>query len=292
MKIGLHVVRFDWPGSPDNIGVKLAEIAQAADEAGFASLSVMDHYFQIASMSGSADSPMLEAYTTLSYLAAVTRWIKLGAVVTGVNYRHPAYLVKAVTNLDVLSGGRAFLGIGAAWYEQEARGLGFPFPPLAERFERLEETLQIAKQMWAGDRSPYQGKYYQLAEPINNPQPLSKPHPPILIGGAGEKKTLRLVAEYGDACNLFAFGDPSEIIRKLEVLKRHCETVGRAYAEIERTALSQFSVDARAADMIATCRSLARIGIQRLIIMIDNVHEIEPLEAIGRDVIPAVAEFG
>jgi F420-dependent oxidoreductase-like protein len=242
-------------------------------------------------MLGSADSPMLEAYSTLAYLAAVTRRIRLGTMVTGVTYRHPGFLVKTVTNLDVLSGGRAYLGIGAAWYEQEAKGLGFPFPPVAERFERLEETLQIAKQMWAGNRAPYHGKHYQLAEPINSPPPLSKPHPPILIGGAGEKKTLRLVAQYADACNLFAFGGAAEIARKLDVLKRHCEAVGRSYDEIERTALGQISGATKAADLIATCRSLAEAGIQHFIFSIDNVHDIAPVERIGREVIPAVAEL-
>jgi F420-dependent oxidoreductase-like protein len=291
MKLGLQIVRFDWPGGPASIGPKLAEIARAADEAGFASLWVMDHFFQIARMLGPVDAPMLEAYTTLAYLAAVTRHIRLGAMVTAVIYRQPGLLVKEVTNLDLLSGGRAYLGIGAAWYEQEAKGLGFPFPSLAERFERLEETLQIAKQMWLGDRAPYHGKHYQLAEPINSPPPLSKPHPPILIGGAGEKKTLRLVAQYADACNLFASAGPAEITRKLDVLKRHCEALGRPYDEIERTALTQISGATRPADLIATCRSLAAIGIQHFIFSLDNVHEIAPLFAIGREVIPAVAKF-
>ncbi len=187
----------------------------------------MDHYFQIATRVGAADDPMLEAYTILAYLAAVTRRIRLGTMVSGVIYRPPGFLVKTVTNLDVLSGGRACLGIGAAWYEQETKGLGFPYPPLAERFERLEETLQIAKQMCAGDRAPYHGKHYQLTGPINSPPPLTKPHPPILIGGAGEKKTLRLVAQYADACNLGGFADAAETARKFDVLKRHCEALGR-----------------------------------------------------------------
>jgi F420-dependent oxidoreductase-like protein len=186
-------------------------------------------------MLGPADDPMLEAYSTLSYLAGVTKRARLGTLVTGVVYRHPGFLVKAATNLDVLSGGRAYLGIGAAWYEREAVGLGMPFPPVSERFERLEETLQIAKRMWSGDRTPYEGKHYRLAEPISSPQPLSKPHPPILVGGMGEKKTLRLVAQYADACNLFTAIGVDEVARKLDVLKRHCEDVGRPYDEIERT---------------------------------------------------------
>ena len=187
MKIGLQIVRFNWPGSPANIGAKLAEIARTADASGFASLWVMDHFFQMGRL-GAIDDPMLESYTTLSYLAAVTSRVRLGALVTGVIYRHPGYLVKATTNLDVLSGGRATFGIGAGWYEQEAKGLGFPFPPLAERFERLEEAFQIAKQMWAGDRSPYQGKHYHLTEPINSPPPLSRPHPPILSAAGANKR--------------------------------------------------------------------------------------------------------
>ena len=191
MKLGLQVVAFNWPGSPANTGRTLLDIARTADEAGFASLWVMDHYFQIDPGIGKASDPMLEAYTALSFMAGVTQRIRLGAMVTGVIYRQPAFLVKQVSTLDVLSGGRANLGIGAAWYEREAVGLGFPFPPLAERFERLEETLQIAKHLWSGETAPFEGKHYQLPEPINSPQPLSQPHPPILIGGGGEKKTLR-----------------------------------------------------------------------------------------------------
>ncbi len=193
-------------------------------------------------MLGPATDPMLESYITLGYLAAVTKRAKLGTMVTGVIYRHPGILVKMVSNLDVLSGGRAYFGVGAGWYERECLGLGLPFPPLKERFERLEETLQIAKQMWGGEVKPYQGKHYQMGEPINNPQPLTRPHPPILIGGSGEKKTLRLVAQYGDACNLFAFAGAGEIARKLEVLKQHCDDVGRSYNEIERTALGMVNI--------------------------------------------------
>jgi F420-dependent oxidoreductase-like protein len=238
-----------------------------------------------------APEPMLEAYTTLAYLAALTKQIRLGAMVSGVIYRHPGLLVKATTNLDVLSGGRAYLGLGAAWYEAEAKALGFPFPPLAERFERLEETLQIARQMWAGDRAPYHGQHYQLAAPVNDPPPLSRPHPPILIGGAGEKKTLRLVAQYADACNLFAFGGTGEIVHKLDVLKRHCDALGRPYGEIERTALGQVSGGTNSADLLATCRALAEVGIQHFIFSIDNAHDLAPIERIGREVIPALAEW-
>jgi F420-dependent oxidoreductase-like protein len=290
MKLGLQIVRFNWPGSPANIGAKLADIAQAADEAGFISLWVMDHFFQMG-MRVEAPEPMLEAYTTLAYLAALTRRIRLGAMVTGVIYRSPGLLVKAVTNLDVLSGGRAYLGLGAAWYELEAKALGFPFPPLAERFERLEETLQIARQMWAGNTAPYHGRHYQLVAPVNDPPPLSRPHPPILIGGGGEKKTLRLVAQYGNACNLFAYGGAAAVVGKLDVLRRHCEALGRPYDEIERTALGRVSSETTTAELIATCRSLAEVGIQHFIFNLDNVHDLTPIERIGREVIPAVAEW-
>ena len=294
MKLGLQVVAFNWPGSPANTGRTLTDIARTADEAGFASLWVMDHYFQIDPGIGKASDPMLEAYTALSFMAGATERIRLGAMVTGVVYRQPAYLVKQVSTLDVLSGGRANLGIGAAWYEREAVGLGFPFPPLAERFERLEETLQIAKHLWSGDATPFAGKHYRLAEPINSPQPLSQPHPPILIGGGGEKKTLRLVAQYGDACNLFAFAGLDQVRHKLDVLKGHCDAVGRDYAEIERTALGMAMLGPggmSTADLIGFCRGLAAIGIQQFIFSIPNVHEITPLEIIGREVIEAVAEM-
>lgn len=294
MKLGLQVVAFNWPGSPANTGRTLANIARTADEAGFASLWVMDHYFQIDPGIGPASDPMLEAYTALSFMAGATERIRLGAMVTGVVYRQPAFLVKQVSTLDVLSGGRANLGIGASWYEREAVGLGFPFPPIAERFERLEETLQIAKHLWSGDATPFAGKHYQLAEPINSPQPLSQPHPPILIGGGGEKKTLRLVAQYGNACNLFAFAGLDQVKHKLDVLKGHCDAVGRDYAEIERTALGVVMLGPGGmtpADLIGFCRGLASIGIQQFIFSMPNVYELAPLKTIGREVMEAVAEL-
>jgi alkanesulfonate monooxygenase len=253
----------------------------------------MDHFFQIRGV-GAADEPMLESYTTLGYLAGVTKRIRLGTMVTGVVYRHPGILVKAVSTLDVISGGRAYLGIGAAWNEREARGLGVPFPPLKERFERLEEALQIAKQMWTGQVAPYAGRHFQLTETLNSPQPLTQPHPPILIGGGGEKKTLRLVAQYGDACNLFARMGADVIRHKLDVLKRHCDEVGRPYAAIERTALDVVDIGPggqTVSEVIATCRTLADLGIQHYIFSMPNVHDITPLQVIGREVIPAVAGF-
>jgi F420-dependent oxidoreductase-like protein len=245
------------------------QLAREADRSGLHSLWVMDHFFQIA-MVGPAEEPMLECYSALSYAAAVTQHIELGAMVTGVVYRHPGVLVKTVTTLDVLSGGRAWLGIGAAWHEEEAVGLGIPFPPLAERFERLEETLQIAHRMWSGDESPYEGRHYRLARPLNSPPAVRRPHPAILIGGGGEKKTLRLVAKYGDACNLF---DGPELPRKLEVLREHCAREGRPYQEIEKTALSRVPEGGSAEQLVDSCGRLAELGVGHLILSSPNAHE-------------------
>lgn len=231
MKLGLSLADFTGPECAAGIGPGVAAVAEQADAAGFESLWLMDHYFQIP-MNGPVEDPMLEVYTALGFLAAHTKTAQLGALVTGVHYRHPGLLAKIVTTLDVLSGGRAILGIGAAWNEEESRSLGVPFPPLAERFERLTETLQICRQMWTGDETPYKGKHYQLDRPLNSPQVLHRPQ--ILIGGSGERKTLRLVAEYGDACNLFPTPD---IPRKLDVLKAHCVAVGRDYDEIAKTSV-------------------------------------------------------
>jgi len=289
--IGLQVPSFTWPDGTEGIGPRLAEIGRTADEAGFASLWVMDHFFQIRGV-GAAEEPMLEGYSALSYLAGVTERAKLGTLVTGVVYRHPGILIKTATTLDVLSGGRAYLGIGAGWNEREALGLGVPFPSTKERFERLEETLQIAHQMWSGEVKSYDGKHYHLAETLNSPQVLSRPHPPVMIGGMGEKKTLRLVARYADACNLFAYGGPDLIRHKLDVLRGHCEDVGRDFEEIERTALSTVNLapDGMTAEqVIGMCHSLNEAGIEHLILNMPNVHEITPLETFGREIIPAVA---
>ncbi len=293
MRIGLQVPSFTWPDGPAGIGPKLAEIGRTADEAGFASLWVMDHFFQIGVI-GDAEEPMLEGYGALSYLAGVTERATLGTLVTGVIYRHPGILLKTATTLDVLSGGRAYLGIGAGWFEREARGLGVPFPSTKERFERLEEALQIAHQMWSGEVAPYDGNHYHLAETLNSPQALTRPHPPIMIGGMGERKTLRLAAQYADACNLFAFAGADVIRHKLDVLRRHCEDVGRSYEEIERTALSTVNLapDGMTAEgVIGLCRELNDAGIQHLIFNMPNVHEIKPLETFGEKIIPAVAEL-
>jgi F420-dependent oxidoreductase-like protein len=290
MRLGLQIPNFSWPSGPAGLAQTLRGVASAADAGGFDSLWVMDHFFQIPPV-GPAETDMLEGYSTLSFLAAVTRRVRLGTLVTGVSYRHPGVLVKTVTTLDVLSGGRAQLGIGAAWFEREHRGLGVPFPPLGERFERLEETLRIAKQMWSGEVAPFAGRHYALAETLCVPLPLQRPHPPILIGGMGEKKTLRLVARYGDACNLFAYAGAAEVGRKLDVLRRHCDALGRDFESIERTTLGTVQLTAgkqTPADVIRQCRELARVGVQQAIVNLPNVHEITPIEQLAKEVVPAL----
>ena len=290
MKIGLQIPSFTWPGGPGRIGADLAAIARAADEVGFDSISVMDHFFQIRTF-GPPEREMLEAYATLAFLAAHTSRVKLLALVTGVTHRHPGVLAKTVTTLDVLSGGRAWLGLGAAWNEAEHRGLGIPFPPLRERFERLEETLQVCLQMWAGDERPHVGRHYRLERPLNSPQALSRPRPGILVGGGGERRTLRLVARYADACNLF----PSpQLPHKLDVLRRHCEEEARDYDSIERTTVFSFDLGeggARTGRLIGQLRRLAGMGIQTAMVSLAGVDRLEPLEIVGRQVIPAVADL-
>lgn len=293
MKIGLQIPSFTWPGGDAEIGSRLAEIGQLADEAGFASLWVMDHLFQIA-YAGPPEDPMLEGYSALSFLAGITSRVTLGTLVTAVIYRYPGILAKTVTTLDVLSGGRAWLGIGAGWYEREAKGLGAPFPPLKDRFEQLEEALQITHQMWSDTVAPFAGKHYQLAETLNQPQPVRKPHPPIMIGGTGEQKTLRMVAQYADACNLFDRLGAEAIGHKLDVLKGHCERLERPYEELEITTLGTVhlapgaqSVD----DVLAHCRSLADLGVHHAIFNLPNVSELAPLAVFKEQIIPAVAAW-
>jgi F420-dependent oxidoreductase-like protein len=287
MKIGLQIPDFSTPRGPEALGRELATVARTADEAGFEYIAVMDHFFQIPVV-GPAEKEMLEGYTTLAYVAACTSRATLVTLVTGTIYREPGLLAKIVTSLDVLSGGRAWLGIGAAWNEQESRGLGFDFPPVAERFERLEETLQICLQMWRGDESPYRGKHYQLDRPLNSPQSLTRPHPPIMIGGGGEKKTLRLVAQYADACNLFAFGDQAH---KLDVLRQHCDAVGRDYDTIFKTAYYPFDTSKGATQIVDELGALAEQGFDAAMGAVLNVWDVSPLEFIGTDVIPVVAHF-
>jgi len=288
VQIGLQVPDFTWPGGPARLGPDLARVARAADEAGFDFVSVMDHFFQIRVV-GEPEQEMLEAYTTLGYLAGCTSRARLLTLVTGVVYRHPGILAKIITTLDVLSGGRAWLGIGAAWNEEETLGLGIPFPPVAERFERLEETLQICLQMWRGDETPFHGRHYQLERPLNSPQALSQPHPPIMIGGSGERKTLRFVARYAQACNLFPGPD---LARKLDVLRAHCEAEGRDYDEIVKTCYYRFDVGERgerAGQVADELAGLAAMGFQVAIGQVARVSEIKPLEVIGSQIIPAVA---
>jgi alkanesulfonate monooxygenase len=290
MKIGLHVADFTWPGGPGALADDLTRVVTAAEDAGFARVSVMDHLWQIA-MLGPPEHEMLEAYTTLGYLAARTSRVELLTWVTASVYRPPGLLAKLVSTLDVLSGGRAWLGIGAAWYEEEARGLGLPFPPLAERFERLEEVLQICLQMWSDEDGPYQGKHYTLERTLNSPQPLRKPHPPILIGGGGEKKTLRLVAQYAQACNLFP---GPELEHKLDVLRGHCEAVGRDYDEIEKTVMLTLDPGAngeKADAILQQLQQLGELGIAAAQVMVPDVHRITPLELLGERVVPVAATF-
>jgi len=287
MKIGLQIPDFSTQRGPERLGAELATVARTADDAGFEYIAVMDHFFQIPAV-GPADREMLEAYTTLGYLAACTSRASLLTVITGAVYREPGILAKIVTTLDVLSKGRAWLGIGAAWNEQESRGLGIPFPPVAERFERLEETLQICLQMWHGDEAPYHGKHYQLERPLNSPQSLSRPHPPIMIGGGGEKKTLRLVARYADACNVFAGRDEA---RKLDVLRQHCEAVGRDYDTIYKTAYYAFNTSQGAQRIIDDLATLAGLGFDAAIGGVVNVWDVSPVEFIGSEIIPVVADF-
>jgi len=288
VKLGLHVSNFTWPDGPGRIRTDLARIAATAEEQGFSKLSVMDHVWQI-HMIGPPEHEMLEAYTTLGYLAARTETIELLAWVTAVVYRAPGLLAKAVTTLDVLSGGRAWLGIGAAWFEEEARGLGLPFPPVSERFERLEETLQICLQMWRGDDKPFDGRHYRLERTLNSPPAISRPHPPILIGGGGEKKTLRLVAKYAQACNLFPGPD---LEHKLDVLRRHCDEVGRDYDEIEKTVMGPLdpgSGGGNVEDLLASMRRLAALGVTHYHGSVPGVASLTPLELLGQRVIPEVA---
>jgi F420-dependent oxidoreductase-like protein len=263
MNLDLHVFRFDWAGGPTGIGPGVGELAERAELLGVRTLSVMDHFFQMDQMAP-AEDPMLECYTALGFLAGRTRTLRFRSLVTGVTYRHPGLLAKTITTLDVVSGGRAELGIGAAWYEREHRALGVPFPPTAERFERLEEALQICLQMWSDDDGPYRGKHYQLAETLCRPQPVSAPRPRIMIGGSGEKKTLRLVAQYADACNIF--GGPAEVAHKVDVLRRHCDTLGRDPNEIEVTAMFRdFAPDATTDDLLRGAEEFAVIGVSSLV---------------------------
>jgi F420-dependent oxidoreductase-like protein len=289
MKLGLHYWNYSTPSDPARIAGTLADTARVAEEAGISSFTVMDHYFQM-EQAGSASEPMLEAYTTLGHVAALTERMALGVLVSGVMYRHPGLLAKIVTTLDVLSEGRARLGIGASWYEREQLGLGVPVVPVAERFERLEETLQICLQMWSDDNGPFNGRHYQLAETLCVPPPISRPHPPILVGGGGEKKTLLLVARYADACNVFG-SSPQDVGHKLDVLRSHCADEGRDYDRIDKTVLAVRPVLADVDGFLAAAAEYAALGVTELEVMPDR-HPVEFTEQLAEKVLPRVAGIG
>lgn len=291
MKLGLHYWNYSTPSDPTRIAETLAETARIAEQAGFSSFTVMDHYFQM-EIEGrsSAAEPMLEGYTTLGYVAAKTERLTLGLLVTGVMYRYPGLLAKIVTTLDVLSGGRARLCIGASWYEREQLGLGVPVVPVSERFERLEEMLQICLQMWSDNNGPFNGRHYQLAETLCVPAPISRPHPPIMIGGGGERKTLLLAARYADSCNLFGTS-PAEVAHKLAVLRSHCEAEGRDYDRIEKTVVAVQPVLADVDAFIAALGEYAALGVTEVQTMPDR-HPVEFAEQIAERVLPRLADVG
>jgi F420-dependent oxidoreductase-like protein len=288
MKLGLQIPTYEWATSPASLGDDLGAIARAAEEAGFASISVADHLLQ-APMVAPPETEMLEAYSTLAFVAAHTRRVELLTIVTGVTLRHPGVLAKTVTTLDVLSGGRAWLGIGAAWFDEEHRAFGVPFPPPAERLERLEEAVLICLQMWRGDESPFEGRHYRLTNPINCPQTVRRPRPPLMIGGNGERKTLKLVARYADACNLQ--GPPEEVARKLEVLRRHCDDEGRDYDEIEKTCMVRYTLGEGTGALIELLRELAVLGIDRVFGPIRGVDWLPGLELVQHEVMPLADEL-
>jgi F420-dependent oxidoreductase-like protein len=288
MHLGLHLPRLTMPGGDvAGTAAALAASARAAEAAGFRDVTLMDHWFQM-EMFGGPGEPMLDGYTTLGYLAAVTERVRLGLLVTGVTYRHPGLLAKTIATLDVLSGGRARLGIGAAWYDREHHGLGVPFPPLAERFERLEEAIQICLQMWSDDNGPFAGRHYQLAETFCEPRPLQAPHPPVLVGGSGERKTLRLVAQYADACNLFAT-TPEEVGRKLAVLDGHCADLGRDPATIERTLLMGGDPLADVDGFVDSLAAYAAVGIEAVWLNAPGPQCADWVAELGTALVPRVA---
>ncbi|RKN16073.1 LLM class F420-dependent oxidoreductase [Micromonospora musae] len=289
MKLGLHYWTYTTPPEPELIAPTLARTAQVAEAGGFASFTVMDHFFQMEAVAR-ADEPMLEAYTTLGYVAGKTERMTLGVLVTGVMYRYPGLLAKIVTTLDVLSGGRARLGVGASWYEREQRGLGVPVVPMGERFERLEETVQICLQMWSEDNGPYQGRHYQLTETLCSPAPLRRPRPPIMIGGNGEKKTLLLVARYADSCNFFGTS-VDEARHKLDVLRSHCEAEGRDYDSIEKTLSMQVHPLDDPDAFLAAVEEYAALGVAEVQVTPDR-HPVEFAEQVAERIAPRLADIG
>jgi F420-dependent oxidoreductase-like protein len=287
--VGIHFMNFNLSGGPERLASHARETAQAAEAAGCTMFSCMDHYFQMEAFTR-AEDPMLEGYTTLGYVAGLTQKMTLGLLVTGVSYRYPGLLAKIVTTLDVLSGGRGMLGIGAAWYEREHVGLGVPFYPIGQRLERLEETLQICLQMWSENDGPYEGKYYQLAETLNVPPALSKPHPPILIGGGGERKLLRLVAKYADMNNLFS-SSPEDVRHKLDVLARHCEEVGRDRAEIRNTTIGRIGPDTDLGEFVATMKDYADLGMAHVQLALLTDEPARLVENTITKLVPRLAEL-
>jgi len=292
MNIGLQIPSFKVPGGPAAIRPMLKEVVTTAETAGFYSLWVMDHYYQIKGLFGeSYTDPMLEAYTTLGYFAGLTEKAYLGVLVTGVIYRHPAVLMKMVNTIDILSGGRAYLGIGAAWYEDEARGNGIPYPPTSERFEQLEDGLKLAQALWASDETSFAGKHFSAPALTNNPRPLSRPHPRILIGGTGPNKTLRMVAQYADACNIGDWVGRENMQKSLDILKGHCEALGRDYNAIEKTCLSTAHLSAKdtVSGLLIRLKELSAMGFTHVIFNMPDVYAIKPLETFAKEIIPAVA---
>ncbi|GAA1970584.1 LLM class F420-dependent oxidoreductase [Microbacterium deminutum] len=286
MQAGVHFSNFSMPGAPKSLPALITDTARAAEDAGFAQFTVMDHWFQMDRV-WAASEPMLEAYTTLGFVAAGTSRMRLGPLVVGVTYRHPGLLVKTATTLDVLSGGRSILGIGAAWYEREHLGLGVPFPPVKERFERLEETLQVALQMWGDDDGAYEGAHFRLAETLGEPKPVSRPHPPIMIGGRGERKTLRIAAQYAQIVNLTAT-DPEDVTHLLDVLREHCDRLGTDYDAIEKTVIAAM-LDPFAPAFIENAAALAALGIT---MMVMSPRPPDPLGWVARmadEVLPTLA---
>ena len=290
MKLGLQVSNLTFAGGPAQLGANLRQIARRAEEVGFSSLWVMDHFFQIGFI-GPVEMDMLEGYSTLAHMAAVTEKIKLGTMVTGITYRYPGILAKTATTLDVLSGGRSYFGVGAAWFDREHHALGVPFPGLAERFERLEETIQIALQMWSDNDGPYHGKHYQLKETLCVPQPLTRPHPPILIGGMGERKTLKLVARYAQACNLFQFAGVDVLREKLSILKEHCQAEGTSYQAIEKTTLGALVPSQGAASALDSLAQLRSIGIDQALVSLPELDNPATLDWVAREILPAVSKL-
>lgn len=294
MNIGLQIPSFKYPGGPAAIRPKLKEILTTADESGFYSLWVMDHYYQIKGLFGEAyTDPMLEAYTTLGYMAGLTEKAYLGVLVTGVIYRYPSVLMKMVNTLDILSGGRAYLGLGAAWYEAEAKGYGIPYPATSERFEQLEDNLKLAKALWESDEIAFTGKHFSAPAITNNPRPLSHPHPRLLIGGTGPTKTLRMVAQYADACNIGDWVGTDNMQKALDTLRRHCESLGRDYDAIEKTCLCtvHLSGEDTVARIIRRITELSKMGFSHVIFNMPDAYQITPLETFAKEIIPVVAEL-